>query len=119
MPLNKKTSLLVQNLNSLSKKQLKFIISLLDEQTIEFFREIFLNLNFNTLSINNENSKKLFTLMRKNRKICEAIADPNTSINKRKIYLKKQVGNGLITLALTTLAPIVANLIANAVSKKK
>ena len=57
--------------------------------------------------------------MRKNRKICEAIADPHTSIHKRKSYLKKQVGNGLISLALTTLVPVIANLISSAVSKKK
>lgn len=119
MPLTKKTSLIVQNLNSLNKKQLKFIIAHLDQETLELFRQIFLNLNFNTLSINNENSKKLFALMRKNRKICEAIADPHTSIHKRKSYLKKQVGNGLISLALTTLVPVIANLISSAVSKKK
>lgn len=119
MPLNRKTSMIVKNLNSLNKSQLKFVIDLLDQETIELFRQIFLNLNFNSLSINNENSKKLFALMRKNRKICEDIADPHTSLHKRKRYLKKQVGNGLISLALTTLVPVIANLISNAVSRKK
>ena len=34
MPLNRKTSMIVKNLNSLNKSQLKFVIDLLDQETI-------------------------------------------------------------------------------------
>ena len=117
MPLNKKTSQLIKNLNGLNKKQLKFVIGLLDADTMEFFRELFLNLNFNTLKINNSQSKKLFNQMRKNQQACEAIADPRISAKRRRSHLRKQAGTGIVTLALSVLGPIVAGLISDAISK--
>ena len=119
MTLDKKTANLIKNLNSLSKKQLKYILNLIDDETLEIFREIFLNLNFNTLEIKNEASKKLFDQMKKNKKVCEEIASRKTHPKMRRRLLKRQTGSGLLTLAISVLAPVVANLIANAVAKKK
>ena len=119
MVVTKKLNNLIKNLNSLNKSQLKYVISIVDEHTLELFREIFLNLNYNTLKINNDKSKKLFEKMHKNKAICEAIANNEIPVKKRRQYLKSQAGSGLITLALSVLAPVIAGLISDATSKKE
>lgn len=110
---------LVKNLNSLKKRELKYIMTLIDDDTLDVFREIFLNLNYNTLNLKGGKAEKLITLMRANQKMCEDIANKDTPNKIRKRYLKRQTGSGLITLALSVLAPVIANLVADAVSKKK
>ena len=79
MPPNKKLYKLVKNLNSLSKKQLHYVLNLIDDSTIEMFKEIFMNLNYNTLDLDNEKSKKMFEDMKKNKEICEALASSDTT----------------------------------------
>ena len=56
--------------------------------------------------------------MRSNQTMCEAIADKNTPRKLRKRYLKKTTGSGLISLALSILAPALASLVGGAVAKK-
>lgn len=98
---------------------MKYVLNLINDDTMELFRQIFLNLNYNTLNLKGEKAEKLLGLMRKNQNICEAIANEDVPIKTRRKYLKKQSGSGLITLALSVLAPVIANLVADAVSKKK
>ena len=68
MPPNKKLFKLVKNLNSMSKKQLHYVLNLIDNDTIDMFKEIFMNLNYNTLGLENEKSKKMFEEMKKIKK---------------------------------------------------
>lgn len=118
MPPNKKLYKLVKNLNSLSKKQLHYVLNLIDDSTIEMFKEIFMNLNYNTLDLDNEKSKKMFEDMKKNKEICEALASSDTTPKKMRQYLKRQAGSGFLTLALSVLAPAIASLISTAATKK-
>ena len=118
MPPNKKLFKLVKNLNSMSKKQLHYVLNLIDNDTIDMFKEIFMNLNYNTLGLENEKSKKMFEEMKKNKEICEALASSDTSPRKMRQYLKRQAGSGFLTLALSVLAPAIASLISTATSKK-
>ena len=90
----------------------------MDSDGLDILREIFLNLNYNTLNLKGENAEKLINLMRSNQTMCEAIADKNTPNKLRKRYLKKTTGSGLVSLALSILAPALASLVGSAVSKK-
>ena len=116
--IDRKVRTLINHLNSLKKADLKYVVSLMDDDTLEMIREIFLNLNYNTLNLKGESAEKLINLMRSNQKICEAIADKNTSNKLRKRYLKKTTGSGLVSLALSILAPTIASLVGGAISKK-
>ena len=115
---DRKVRTLINRLNSLKKADLKYVISLMDDHSLDMFREVFLNLNYNTLNLKGENADKLIKLMRSNQKMCEAIADKNVPNKTRKRYLKKTTGAGLVTLALSILAPAIASLVGNAISKK-
>ena len=115
---DRKVRKLINQLNALKKSDVKYIISLMDDDSLDMFREIFLNLNYNTLNLKGENADKLISLMRSNQKMCEAIADRNTPNKLRKRYLKKTTGSGLISLALSILAPALASLVGGAVAKK-
>ena len=115
---DRKVRTLINQLNTLKKSDVKYIISLMDEDSLELFREIFLNLNYNTLNLKGGNADKLISLMRSNQKMCEAIADKNTPSKLRKRYLKKTTGSGLVSLALSILAPAIASLVGSAVAKK-
>ena len=117
--IDKKITNLIKHLNTLSKAQLKYVLNLVDDDTLELFRQIFFNLNYNTLNLKGEKAEKLLSLMRNNQKMCEAIADDEVPVKIRRKYLKRQSASGLVTLALSVLAPVIANLVANAATKKK
>ena len=114
MPPNKKLYKMVRNLNSLSKKQLHYILNLIDDETVDMFKEIFMNLNYNTLELDDDKSKKMFEQMKKNKEIYEVLASSDTTPRKMRQYLKKQAGSGFLSLALSVLAPAIASLISTA-----
>ena len=55
--------------------------------------------------------------MKKHEIDCKNIANKDLPISKRKKYISQQVGSGLITSAISILAPIIAGAIANAAKK--
>lgn len=55
--------------------------------------------------------------MKKHETCCKNIANKNLPIATRKKYIGQQVGSGLITSAISILAPIIAGAIANAAKK--
>ena len=105
---------MVRNLNSLSKKQLHYILNLIDDDTVDMFKEIFMNLNYNTLGLDDDKSKKMFDQMKENKEIYEVLASSDTTPRKMRQYLKKQAGSGFLSLALSVLAPAIASLISTA-----
>ena len=117
--IDKKIINLIKHLNTLNKAQMKYVLNLVNDDTLELFRRIFFNLNYNTLNLKGEKADKLLSLMRNNQKMCEAIANEEVPVKMRRKYLKRQSASGLVTLALSVLAPVIANLVANAVTKKK
>ena len=114
----KKLYKLVKNLNSLNKKQLQYVINLIDDDTTDLFREIFLNLNYNTMGLDDTKAKKMFERMKADKDVCEALASSATTPKKMRQYLKRQAGSGFLSLAFSVLAPVLAGLISDVATKK-
>ena len=98
---------------------LLFLYENMKDSTRNLFSEIVYNVINNTgsLKLSSVHTRKLKKIMLPHKKEFEFLAGSTGSDNKKMIIIKKQIGGGVFTALVTTLAPIILSLLAS--SRKK
>ena len=105
---------------SISRKlkgdDLLFLYENMKDDTRNLFSEIVYNVINNTKSLNlsSKHTKKLRKIMLPHKKEFEFLASSTGSNIRKMTIIKKQIGGGVITALVSTLAPIIISLLAGA-----
>lgn len=109
------TSNLLQITKKLRKHQLLFLYENLSSNAKNLLCELMFNIlyNKNCLCLSKYQTCKLKRILKPHQKDMEYIARRSNSEKKKEKIIKKQIGSGVLTSAISFLAPILANIVAS------
>lgn len=109
-PIPKSLFELLETLKYFPSDDLHKMISRLDSKNVDLLCALVHNVVFNTMKIPPSEMKKLKRRMSKNKEEWQLVVNRGITPTKRRNILVKQCGNGLMSLILTLVAPLILGL---------